>query len=144
MRPPTALTPSVTGSRSYGIPVFRLEKDFAAVLASKGNCGLHTMSKAIPVSMSDELKAAGISTSGTTLRIGTDIDLPVSLVEKVLRAPCGVGGGLTGLAMAQGLDIGDRICWLRTLPLNALRGVAGSAKGSRPGQGLRASRGVES
>ena len=46
------------------------------------------MSKAMPVSMLDELKAAGISATGMTLRIGADIDLPVSLVEKVLRAPC--------------------------------------------------------
>ena len=44
------------------------------------------MGKAIPVAMKDELKAAGIWTSGTTLHLKTGSDLPVSLVEKVLRA----------------------------------------------------------
>ena len=70
---------------SYWIPIFRLEKDFVALSAAKRHCGLHTMSKAIPASMKDELKSAGIGTSGTTLQIKPGKNLPVSLVEKVVR-----------------------------------------------------------
>ncbi len=78
--------PDCTERVSYRIPIFRLKKDFVALSASKDHCGLHTMSKTVPVAMKDELKAAGIGTSGTTLHIKPGADLPVSLVERVLRA----------------------------------------------------------
>ena len=81
-----AAAPDCTERVSYRIPVFRLKKDFIALSASKSHCGLHTMSKTIPVTMKDELKVAGIATSGTTLHIKPGTDLPVPLVEKVLRA----------------------------------------------------------
>lgn len=81
-----AAAPDCTERVSYRIPIFRLKKDFVALSASKDHCGLHTMSKTVPVAMKDELKAAGIGTSGTTLHIKPGADLPVSLVEKVLRA----------------------------------------------------------
>ena len=59
------------------------------------------MGKAIPVAMKDELKAAGIWTSGTTLHLKTGSDLPVSLVEKVLRARLSeLEGGIVGPATA--------------------------------------------
>lgn len=61
-------------------------------------CGLHTMSRAVPAAMKDERKAAGIRTSGTTLHLKTASDLPVSLIEKVLRAPGGIGSRLAGPA----------------------------------------------
>ena len=80
-----AVAPDCTERVSYRIPLFRLRKDFVALSASKDHCGLHTMSKTVPVSMKDELKAAGIGTSGTTLHIKPGADLPVSLMEKVLR-----------------------------------------------------------
>ena len=80
-----AVAPDCTERVSYKIPIFRLKKDFVALSVAKRHCGFHTMSKAIPVSMKDELKAAGIGISGTTLHIRPGIDLPVSLVEKVLR-----------------------------------------------------------
>ena len=59
------------------------------------------MGKAIPVAMKDELKSAGIWTSGTTLYLKTGSDLPVSLIEKVLRARLSeLEGGIAGPATA--------------------------------------------
>ena len=78
------VAPDCTERVSYKIPIFRLEKDFVALSAAKRHCGLHTMSKAIPAAMKDELRAAGIGVSGTTLHIRPDKGLPVSLVEKVV------------------------------------------------------------
>ena len=71
---------------NYKIPIFRLKKDFVAMSAATKHCGFHTMSKAIPALMKDELKEAGIWTSGTTLRIKSGGELPVELLERVLRA----------------------------------------------------------
>ena len=76
--------PDCTERVSYKIPIFRLKGDFVALSVAKSHCGLHTMSKAIPVSMKDELKATDIGTSGTTLHFRPDADLPVALVEEVL------------------------------------------------------------
>ena len=73
---------------SRKIPIFRLQKDSVAMSAATRHCGLHTQSKAIPVAMKDELKSVGIWTSVTTLHIKTDNDLPVPLIQRVLRAPC--------------------------------------------------------
>ena len=81
----TAAAPGCTERVSYKIPIFRLRKDFVALSAAKRHCGLHTMSKAIPVSMKDELQAAGIGISGTTLHFKPGTDLPASLVEKIVR-----------------------------------------------------------
>ena len=71
---------------SYKIPIFRLEKDFVAISAAKKHIGFHTMSKAIPIAMKDELKAAGIWISGTTFHIKPGKELPVELLEKALLA----------------------------------------------------------
>ena len=64
-----ATAPDCAERVSCGLPFFRLEKDFVAMSAAKGHCGLHTMGKAIPVAMEDELKAAGTGISGATLHI---------------------------------------------------------------------------
>ena len=53
--------------------------------AAKRHCALHTISYAIPVALKDQLKAAGIRTSGATLHLNPGVDLPVPLVEKALR-----------------------------------------------------------
>lgn len=82
----TVVAPDCTERVSYRIPIFRLHKDFVAISAATRHCALHTMSKAIPLAMRDELKAAGIRTSGTTLHLKTGNDLPVALIERVLRA----------------------------------------------------------
>lgn len=89
------IAPDCTERVSYKIPIFRLKKDFvAAISAANNHCSLHAMSKGIPVAVKDELKAAGILTSGTTLGIRTGIDVPMSLVERVLRArPAELKGG---------------------------------------------------
>ncbi len=81
-----AATPDCTECVSYRIPFFRLRKDFVALSAAKRQSGPHNMSKAIPAEMREKLEAAGISTSGTTLEFEPGIDLPVPLVEIVLRA----------------------------------------------------------
>lgn len=78
--------PDCTERVSYRIPIFRLGKDFVALSVAKNHCALHTMSKAIPVAMKDELRAGSIGTSGTTLHLDPGGDLPVSLVERVVRA----------------------------------------------------------
>ena len=54
--------------------------------AAKSHCSLHTMTKAIPVAMKGEIEAVGIWTSGTTLHIKPGVDLPMALLDKVLRA----------------------------------------------------------
>jgi len=81
-----AVAPACTERVSYKTPIFRLKQDFVAMSAAKRHCGPHTMSKAIPVAMKNELKAAGVWISGTTLHIEPACDVPVALIEKVLRA----------------------------------------------------------
>ncbi len=81
----TSVAPNCTERVNYQIPIFRLKKDFVAMSAATRHCGFHTMSKKIPVAMKDELKAAGIWISGTTLHLKTDIDLPAPLIKKALR-----------------------------------------------------------
>lgn len=80
------VAPECTERVSYRIPIFRLKRDFVALSVAKNHCALHTMSKAVPVAMKDELKAARVGVSGTTLHIEPGADLPVALVERVLRA----------------------------------------------------------
>ncbi|MCY4021278.1 MAG: DUF1801 domain-containing protein [Chloroflexi bacterium] len=80
------VAPACTERVNYQIPIFRLKRDFVAMSAAKRHTGFHTMSKAIPILMKEELKAAGIWTSGTTLHIKPGGELPVALLEKVLRA----------------------------------------------------------
>lgn len=80
------VAPECTERVSYKIPVFRMRKDFVAISAAKKHIGFHTMSKAIPAAMNDELTAAGIWTSGTTLHIKPGGELPTALIEKALSA----------------------------------------------------------
>ena len=77
--------PECTERVSYKIPIFRLNKDVVAISAAKEHCSLHTMSKAIPSAMKDELQAAGVGVSGTTLHFDPATDLPVQVVKKVLE-----------------------------------------------------------
>ena len=79
------VAPECSERVSYKIPIFRLKKDFVAISAAKRHIGFHTMSKAIPVAMKDELKEAGIWISGTTFHIKPGAELPVALIEKALR-----------------------------------------------------------
>ena len=77
-----AVAPDCTERVSYGIPIFRLRKDFVAISAARSHCSLHTISRAVPVAMKAELEAANISTSGTTIRIKPGSDLPAALIRK--------------------------------------------------------------
>ncbi len=80
------MAPDCSERVNYKIPIFRLKKDFVAMSAAKRHIGFHTMSRAIPIAMKDELKAAGIWISGTTFHIKPGSALPVALLEKALRA----------------------------------------------------------
>ena len=80
------VAPECTERVNYKIPIFRLQKDCVAMSAATKHVGFHTMSKAIPLAMKDELKEAGIWISGTTFHIKPGVDLPEALIEKALRA----------------------------------------------------------
>ena len=80
-----AVAPDCTERVNYKIPIFRLKADFVAMSAAKRHCALHTISYAIPVALKDQLKAAGIRTSGATFHLKPGVDLPVPLLEKALR-----------------------------------------------------------
>ena len=79
-----AVAPDCTERVNYKIPIFRLKADFVAMSAAKRHCALHTISYAIPVALKDQLKAAGIRTSGATFHLKPGVDLPVPLLEKAL------------------------------------------------------------
>lgn len=80
-----AVAPDCTERVNYNIPIFRLKAEFVAMSAAKRHCALHTISYAIPDALKDQLKAAGIRTSGATLHLKPGADLPVPLLEKALR-----------------------------------------------------------
>ncbi len=80
------IAPDCTERVNYRIPIFRLKKDFVAMSAATKHVGFHTMSKAIPAAMKDELGEEGIWISGTTFHIKPGTKLPVALLEKALRA----------------------------------------------------------
>ena len=71
---------------NYQVPIFRLKRDFVAMSAATKHVGFHTMSKAIPLAMKEELRQAGIWISGTTFHIKPGAELPEGLMEKALRA----------------------------------------------------------
>ena len=92
---------------SYKVPIFHLKEDDVALSVAKRHCGFHPMSKAIPVAMKDELEAAGIGISGTTLDTRPGIDLPMSLVEKVLRRrPAEVAARLSRTPLLRSSSLG--------------------------------------
>lgn len=80
------IAPGCTERVNYQIPIFRLKRDFVAMSAATKHVGFHTMSKAIPVAMKEELGEEGIWISGTTFHIKPAAELPEALLERVLRA----------------------------------------------------------
>ena len=80
-----AVAPDCTERVNYKMPIFRLKTEFVAMSAAKRHCALHTISYDIPAALKDQLKAAGIRTSGATLHLKPGADLPVPLLEKALR-----------------------------------------------------------
>lgn len=88
------IAPAATERVNYQTPIFRLDENFAAFSAAKVHCALHTFSKDIVTSMTDELRAAGLRWSGGTIHCRPVSDLPVATLEKALRARLAeLGGG---------------------------------------------------
>lgn len=79
------IAPDCTERVNYQIPIFRLKRDFVAMSAAKKHVGFHTMSKAIPAAMKEELAEKGIWISGTTFHIKPGAELPEALLENALR-----------------------------------------------------------
>jgi len=75
--------PTCTERVSYGIPIFRLGKDFVGISAAKNHCSLHTMSPVLVAAMRDELR--GLDVSGATIHFTPAQPLPRQLVETILQ-----------------------------------------------------------
>jgi len=75
--------PGCTERVSYGIPIFRLQRDLVGISAHKNHCSLHSMSPPLMKAMAEELK--GFQVSGATIHFSPEKPLPRELVEKVIR-----------------------------------------------------------
>jgi len=75
--------PECTERVSYGIPIFRLQKDLVGMSAQKNHCSLHSMSPPLMEAMAKEL--AGFKVSGATIHFAPDKPLPRELVERIVR-----------------------------------------------------------
>lgn len=70
--------PELTQRVSYGIPIFRLEKDFLGISASKNHCAVHTMSPALAAKLKEVFKAFKVS--GATIQFQPAQPIPDDLV----------------------------------------------------------------
>jgi uncharacterized protein YdhG (YjbR/CyaY superfamily) len=75
--------PEATERVSYGIPIFRLQRDLVGISSSKNHCSLHSMSTALMSAMAAELK--GFTVSGATIHFAPEKPLPRELVVKIVR-----------------------------------------------------------
>jgi uncharacterized protein YdhG (YjbR/CyaY superfamily) len=75
--------PECTERVSYGIPIFRLQRDLVGISAQKGHCSLHSMSPPLMSAMSEELE--GFRVSGATIHFTPERPLPAELVDKIVR-----------------------------------------------------------
>jgi uncharacterized protein YdhG (YjbR/CyaY superfamily) len=75
--------PDCTERVSYGIPIFRLDKDLVGMSAQKTHCSLHSMSPALMKTMAKELE--GVKVSGATIHFTPEQPLPRELVERIVR-----------------------------------------------------------
>jgi uncharacterized protein YdhG (YjbR/CyaY superfamily) len=75
--------PECTERVSYGIPIFRLERDLVGISAHKDHCSLHTMSPPLVKAMGDELQ--GVRVSGATIHFTPEEPLPRELVAEIVR-----------------------------------------------------------
>jgi uncharacterized protein YdhG (YjbR/CyaY superfamily) len=75
--------PGCTERVSYGIPIFRLNKDLVGISAQKGHCSLHSMSPPLMVAIAEELK--GYRVSGATLHFTSEAPLPRALVLRIVQ-----------------------------------------------------------
>jgi uncharacterized protein YdhG (YjbR/CyaY superfamily) len=74
--------PECTERVSYGIPIFRLEKDLVGISSHKAHCSLHTMSPPLMEAMAGELE--GFRVSGATVHFIPEEPLPRELVVQIL------------------------------------------------------------
>ena len=79
------IAPESTERVSYGIPIFRLEKDLVGMSAQENHCSLHTMSPPLMEAMAEELKEMGVKVSGATIQFTPQDPLPAELVERIVR-----------------------------------------------------------
>lgn len=70
--------PDLSQRVSYGIPIFRLDKDFLGISASKGHCAIHTMSPALASRLKERFKAFKVS--GATIQFQPAQPIPDELV----------------------------------------------------------------
>lgn len=77
------VAPNSTERVSYGIPIFRLQRDLVGISASKNHCSLHSMSTSLMSVIAAELE--GFKVSGATIHFTPEKPLPRVLVEKIVR-----------------------------------------------------------
>ena len=75
--------PECTERVSYGIPIFRLDRDLVGLSAAKDHCSLHTMSPSLMSAMAEEL--ADVKVSGATIHFAPEDPLPRELVERIVQ-----------------------------------------------------------
>ena len=75
--------PECTERVSYGIPIFRLNKDLVGISAQKDHCSLHSMSPPLMAAMAEELK--GFRVSGATVHFSPEKPLPKALVQRIVQ-----------------------------------------------------------
>jgi uncharacterized protein YdhG (YjbR/CyaY superfamily) len=75
--------PGCTERVSYGIPIFRLQRDLLGISAQKNHCSLHSMSPPLMGAMTEEL--AGFQVSGATIHFTPERPLPRGLVAKIVQ-----------------------------------------------------------
>lgn len=79
-----SLVPNATERVSYGIPIFRLEKDLIGISGQKNHCAIHTMSPALASRLKPEL--IGFKVSGATVHFQPDKPIPEVLVKLIVDA----------------------------------------------------------
>ena len=75
--------PGCTERVSYGIPIFRMERDVVGISARKNGCSFHTMSPPLAAGMKDELR--GFEVKGATIHFAPENPIPDALVVKILQ-----------------------------------------------------------
>lgn len=78
------LFPEATERVSYGIPIFRLEKDLVGISAQKNHCAIHTMSPALASKLKPEL--IGFKVSGATVHFQPEKPIPENLVTLIVKS----------------------------------------------------------
>lgn len=77
-----SVAPEVKERVSYGIPIFRLNRDWVGIGAMKDHCSFYLMSPPLAKKMKDQLK--DFKVSGATIHFQPGKPLPEALVRKIL------------------------------------------------------------